>query len=76
IQKDYAKLSQESKRINSKKTQKKELVPDFIAEARDKKQTFKDFTLKEKQEFFFKENGTQIEFEEKLLQFQELKKML
>ncbi|MEH6985926.1 replication initiation protein, partial [Priestia megaterium] len=60
----------------SKKTQKKELVPDFIAEARDKKQTFKDFTLKEKQEFFFKENGTQIEFEEKLLQFQELKKML
>lgn len=76
IQKDYAKLSQESKRINSKKTQKKELVPDFIAEARDEKQTFKDFTLKEKQEFFFKENGTQIEFEEKLLQFQELKKML
>ncbi|WP_454871079.1 replication initiation protein, partial [Priestia megaterium] len=76
IQKDYAKLAQESKRINSKKTQKKELVPDFIAEARDKKQTFKDFTLKEKQDMFFKENGTQIEFEEKLLQFQELKKML
>ncbi|MED4292959.1 replication initiation protein [Priestia megaterium] len=76
IQKDYAKLSQESKRINSKKTPKKELVPDFIAEARDKQQNFKDFTLKEKQELFFKENGTQIEFEEKLLQFQELKKML
>jgi plasmid replication initiation protein len=76
IQKDYAKLSRESKRINSKKTPKKELVPGFIAEARDKQQTFKDFTLKEKQELFFKENGTQIEFEEKLLQFQELKKML
>lgn len=76
IQKDYAKLSQESKHINSKKTPKKELVPDFIAEARDKQQTFEDFTLKEKQELFFKENGTQIEFEEKLLQFQELKKML
>ncbi|KRD85854.1 replication initiation protein [Bacillus sp. Root147] len=76
IQKDYAKLSQESKRINSKKTPKKELVPDFIAEARDKQQSFKDFTLKEQQELFFKENGTQIEFEEQLLQFQELKKML
>lgn len=76
IQKDYAKISQESKRINSKKTPKKELVPDFIAEARDKQETFKDFTLREKQELFFKENGTQVEFEEKLLQFQELKKML
>ncbi|MDD9781150.1 RepB family plasmid replication initiator protein [Priestia megaterium] len=76
IQKDYAKLSQESKRINSKKTPKKELVPDFIAEARDKQQSFKGFTLKEQQELFFKENGTQIEFEEQLLQFQELKKML
>ncbi|GAB1768916.1 replication initiation protein [Priestia megaterium] len=76
IQKDYAKLSQESKRINSKKTVKKELVPDFIAQARDKEQTLKDATLKEKQELFLKENGTQIEFEEKLLQFQELKRML
>lgn len=76
IQKDYAKLSQESKRINSKKTVKKELVPDFIAQARDKEQTLKGATLKEKQELFLKENGTQIEFEEKLLQFQELKRML
>ncbi|WP_176345149.1 RepB family plasmid replication initiator protein [Priestia aryabhattai] len=76
IQKDYAKLSQELKRINSKKTVKKELVPDFIAQARDKEQTLKDATLKEKQELFLKENGTQVEFEEKLLQFQELKRML
>ncbi|MED3882950.1 replication initiation protein [Priestia megaterium] len=76
IQKDYAKISQESKRISSKKTPKKELVPDFIAEARDKQQTFRDYTLKEQQDLFFKENGSQIEFEEKLLQFQELKKML
>ncbi|MCJ7992641.1 hypothetical protein MUB15_31980 [Priestia sp. OVS21] len=52
------------------------MVPDFIAEARDKQQTFRDYTLKEQQDLFFKENGPQIEFEEKLLQFQELKKML
>lgn len=76
IQKDYAQVSQESKRINSKKGAKKELVPDFIAQARDKEQILKDATLKEKQESFLKENGTQIEFEEKLLQFQELKRML
>ncbi len=76
IQKDYAKLSQESKLINSKKAAKKELVPDFIAQDRDKQQLLKDSTLKEKQESFLKENGTQMEFEEKLLQFQELKKML
>jgi len=76
IQKDYAKLSLESKPINSKKTVKKELVPDFIAQARDKQQLLKDSTLKEKQESFLKENGTQMEFEEKLLQFQELKRML
>lgn len=76
IQKDYAQVSQESRRINSKKGAKKELVPDFIAQARDKEQILKDATLKEKQESFLKENGTQIEFEEKLLQFQELKRML
>lgn len=76
IQKDYAQVSQESKRFNSKKGAKKELVPDFIAQARDKEQILKDATLKEKQESFLKENETQIEFEEKLLQFQELKRML
>ncbi len=76
IQKDYAKLSQESKLINSKKIVKKELVPDFITQARDKQHLLKDSTLKEKQESFLKEIGTQMEFEEKLLQFQELKKML
>ena len=41
IQKDYAQVSQESKRINSKKGAKKELVPDFIAQARDKEQILK-----------------------------------
>ncbi len=76
IQKDYAKLSQESKLIHSKKIAKKELVPDFMVAAKEKQRTFNESTLKDKQELFFKEIGTQIEFEEKLLQFQELKRML
>lgn len=76
IQKDYARLSHESKLLQSKKTAKKELVPDFMVTAREKQQTFNKSTLKEKQELFFKEIGTQIEFEERLLQFQELKRML
>ncbi|MGG0487005.1 replication initiation protein [Priestia aryabhattai] len=76
IQKDYAKLSHESKLLQSKKTTKKELVPDFMVTAREKQQTFNKSTLKEKQELFLKEIGTQIEFEERLLQFQELKRML
>ncbi|MED4051941.1 replication initiation protein [Priestia megaterium] len=76
IQKDYAKLSHESKLINSKKTAKKELVPDFMVAAREKQQTFNESTLKDKQELFLEEVGTQIEFEERLLQFQELKRML
>ncbi|MGC3792184.1 replication initiation protein [Priestia aryabhattai] len=76
IQKDYAKLSHESKLLQSKKTTKKELVPDFMVTAREKQQTFNKSTLKEKQELFLKEIGTQIEFEERLLQIQELKRML
>lgn len=76
IQKDYAKLSHESKLLQSKKTAKKELVPDFMVAAREKQQTFNESTLKDKQELFLEEVGTQIEFEERLLQFQELKRML
>ncbi|MEJ9227135.1 replication initiation protein [Priestia aryabhattai] len=76
IQKDYAKLSHESKLFQSKKTAKKELVPDFMVAAREKQQTFNESTLKDKQELFLEEVGTQIEFEERLLQFQELKRML
>lgn len=76
IQKDYAKLSHESKLLQSRKTAKKELVPDFMVAAREKQQTFNESTLKDKQELFLEEVGTQIEFEERLLQFQELKRML
>ncbi len=76
IQKDYAKLSHESKLLQTKKTAKKELVPDFMVAAREKQQTFNESTLKDKQELFLEEVGTQIEFEERLLQFQELKRML
>ncbi|WP_394514583.1 replication initiation protein [Priestia aryabhattai] len=76
IQKDYAKLSHESKLLQSKKAAKKELVPDFMVAAREKQQTFNESTLKDKQELFLEEVGTQIEFEERLLQFQELKRML
>lgn len=76
IQKDYAKLSHESKLLQSKKIAKKELVPDFMVAAREKQQTFNESTLKDKQELFLEEVGTQIEFEERLLQFQELKRML
>lgn len=76
IQKDYAKLSHESKLLQSKKNAKKELVPDFMVAAREKQQTFNESTLKDKQELFLEEVGTQIEFEERLLQFQELKRML
>ena len=76
IQKDYAKLSHDSKLFQSKKTAKKELVPDFMVAAREKQQTFNESTLKDKQELFLEEVGTQIEFEERLLQFQELKRML
>ncbi|MCM3796874.1 MULTISPECIES: replication initiation protein [Priestia] len=76
IQKDYAKLSHESKLLQSKKIAKKELVPDFMVAAREKQETFNESTLKEKQELFLEEVGTQIEFEERLLQFQELKRML
>lgn len=76
IQKDYAKLSHESKLLQSKKIAKKELVPDFMVAAREKQQTFNESTLKDKQELFLEEVGTQREFEERLLQFQELKRML
>lgn len=76
IQKDYAKVSQESKVATPKKSTRKELVPDFMIEAEDKEKVFENLTLKEKQELFYEENGTQIEFEKRLLQFQELRKML
>ncbi|PAK45909.1 replication initiation protein [Priestia megaterium] len=76
IQKDYAKASQESKVAKPKKSIRKELVPDFIRETEDKDQVLENLTLKKRQELFFKENGTQLEFEARLLQFQELKKML
>lgn len=76
IQKDYAKASQESKVATPKKSTRKELVPDFMIEAEDKERAFENLTLKEKQELFYEENGTQIEFEKRLLQFQELRKML
>jgi hypothetical protein len=76
IQKDYAKVSQESKVATPKKSTRKELVPDFMIEAEDKEKAFENLTLKEKQELFYEENGNQIEFEKRLLQFQELRKML
>ncbi|MBU3574058.1 replication initiation protein [Priestia aryabhattai] len=76
IQKDYAKVSQESKVATPKKSTRKELVPDFMIETEDKKKALENLTLKEKQELFYKENGNQIEFEKRLLQFQELRKML
>lgn len=76
IQKDYAKVSQESKVSTPKKSTRKELVPDFMIEAEDKEKVLENLTLKEKQELFYKENGNQIEFEKRLLQFQELRKML
>ncbi|MFP7736392.1 replication initiation protein [Priestia aryabhattai] len=76
IQKDYAKISQESKVATPKKSTRKELVPDFMIEAEDKERNVENPTLKEKQELFYKENGTQIEFEKRLIQFQELRKML
>ncbi|MEK1833426.1 hypothetical protein AAAC51_44545 [Priestia megaterium] len=50
------------------------MVPDFIKETEDKDRVLDNPTLKEKQELFFKENGTQLEFEARLLQFQELRK--
>ncbi|MEH7399340.1 replication initiation protein, partial [Priestia megaterium] len=76
IQKDYAKVSQESKVATPKKSTRKELVPDFMIEAEDKGKALENLTLKEKQELFYEENGNQIEFEKRLLQFQELRKML
>ncbi|WP_144635811.1 replication initiation protein [Priestia megaterium] len=76
IQKDYAKASQESKVAKPKKSIRKELVPDFIRETEDKDRVLENLTLKKRQELFFKENGTQLEFEARLLQFQELRKML
>ncbi|MEE3897181.1 replication initiation protein [Priestia megaterium] len=76
IQKDYAKVSQESKAAKPKKSIRKELVPDFIRETEDKDRVLENLTLKKRQELFFKENGTQLEFEARLLQFQELRKML
>lgn len=76
IQKDYAKLSQESKIAKPKRSTRKELVPNFIIEAKDKQQIFENSTLQEKQKLFFEENGTQKDFEEMLIQVQELKKML
>ncbi|SFH52464.1 Initiator Replication protein [Priestia megaterium] len=76
IQKDYAKLSQESKINKPKKPIRKELVPDFIKNAKDKQQIFENSTLQEKQKLFFEENGTQKEFEEILIQIRELKKTL
>jgi plasmid replication initiation protein len=76
IQKDYAKASQESKLAKPKKSIRKELVPDFIRETEDKDRVLENLTLKKRQELFFKENGTQLEFEARLLQFQELRKML
>ncbi|MEW4267115.1 replication initiation protein [Priestia aryabhattai] len=76
IQKDYAEVSKESKLIKQKKISRKELVPDFITKTDNKEKALDNSTLKEKQELFLKENGTQVEFEERLLQFQELRKML
>ncbi|MGG1073090.1 replication initiation protein [Priestia megaterium] len=76
IQKDYAKLSQESKINKPKKPIRKELVPAFIKEAKEEQRIFENSTLQEKQKLFFEKNGTQKDFEELLIQIQELKKML
>lgn len=76
IQKDYAKLSQESKINKPKKSIRKELVPDFIKKVKDKQQIFENSTSQEKQKLFFEKNGTQKDFEETLIQIQELKKKL